>query len=642
MREQKLKLTFIILLYLEIIYHLFTFKSLDITSFLYITIFTLFTSLFIDLITNLFMHKNNRRSFLIIITFLTILFITQFINYLFYGNIISIYSLFNGGQVFEFFGQIVSVIKSNIFPIILLLIPIILLLTIKKHILIFDINYKNIAYKFGSLILVYVVCILSLNFDQKDIYSATNLYYNKHVPNQSVQLLGLMTTMRLDVKRTISGFEESVTVGFTSSGEPIAEEVVYNITDIDFSSLIASQSNKTINNIHQYISGTPASKQNEYTGYFKDKNLIYITAEAFSPIAVDPILTPTLYKLVNTGFRFNNFYTPVYYVSTSDGEYVTLTSLLPKESVWSMSKSSSNYLPYTYGNVFSDLGYITNAYHNGEYKYYNRHKSHPNMGYKYMGCGNGLQKLMNCKQWPQSDLEMINGTFDLYSDNEKFMTYFMSISGHLEYNFFGNNMAYKNRKLVADMPYSNAIKAYMATQIELDKALESLISKLDAKGILDDTVIVLSADHYPYGLKTNEMKEVMMIEDEKFDSHKNFLAIWNNTMTENIEIDKYAMSLDILPTVLNLFGIQFDSRLLMGRDILSDSDGLVIFNDRSWITEYGKYNAAKNIFTPFKDSIPENYIEEINNIVYNKYVISKNILETNYYKHVFGGNTNGH
>ena len=67
------------------------------------------------------------------------------------------------------------------------------------------------------------------------------------------------------------------------------------------------------------------------------------------------------------------------------------------------------------------------------------------MGYNFMACGNGLQKLMNCKPWPQSDLEMINATFDLYSDNENFMTYYMSISGHLEYNFGGNNMAYRNK-----------------------------------------------------------------------------------------------------------------------------------------------------------------------------------------------------
>ena len=107
-------------------------------------------------------------------------------------------------------------------------------------------------------------------------------------------------------------------------------------------------------------------------------------------------------------------------------------------------------------------------------------------------------------------------------------------------------------------------------------------------------------------------------------------------MKKNIKIDKIAESLDILPTILNLFGINYDSRLLIGKDILSDTDGLVILNDRSWITKYGKYNASTQKFTSLtEEEIPENYVNKINEIVANKFVISKNILDTNYYKHVF-------
>ena len=197
-------------------------------------------------------------------------------------------------------------------------------------------------------------------------------------------------------------------------------------------------------------------------------------------------------------------------------------------------------------------------------------------------------------------------------------------------------MAYKHRAEVKDLPYSDAIKAYIATNMELDKALESLINKLEEKGILDDTVIVMSADHYPYGLKNEQINEVTPMEDEKFDIHKNNLIIWNNNIPYT-EINKYAMSIDILPTILNLFGFEYDSRLLIGRDILSNSDGIVILSDRSWINEYGKYNASKKKFTAFKDNIPEGYVEKMNEEVYNKYVISKNILENDYYRTIFEG-----
>lgn len=642
MKYKKMLIIFLNLLYLELIYHLFIFNSFKLKHIFLITIFTVLSTIFIDLITSLFTKKVNKWLMIIINCFLSVLFIAQIINYRFYGNVISIYSIIHGGQVFGFLSAIFSVLWQNIICVILLLIPIPLYIIFNKKIETDNLSWKVILKKNGLLIIVFILSLLSLQTDKKEIYSAKNLYYYRHAPLETVKKLGMLTALRLDLERTITGFEENLTKVTDLNLPEVKEDtknedkIKYNIEDIDFLKLAEEETKTEIKNIHYYMANETPTKQNKYTGMFKDKNLIVITAEAFSPIAVNEALTPTLYKLVNQGFTFTNFYSPIYYVSTSDGEYVSLTSLLPKESVWSFYKSSKNYLPYVYGNVFKNLGYETYAFHDGQYKYYDRNLSHPNMGYKYMACGNGLEKLMNCKKWPQSDLEMINATFDMYSNEEKFVAYYMSISGHLEYNFYGNNMANKNKALVADTEYSDKIKAYIACQIELDKALEELINKLKEKDILDDTVIVLSADHYPYGLTNDDINSVTPLEDAKFDIHKNNLIIWSNTMKKNIKIDKIAESLDILPTILNLFGINYDSRLLIGKDILSDTDGLVILNDRSWITKYGKYNASTQKFTSLtEEEIPENYVNKINEIVANKFVISKNILDTNYYKHVF-------
>ena len=642
MKYKKMLIIFLNLLYLELIYHLFIFNSFKLKHIFLITIFTVLSTIFIDLITSLFTKKVNKWLMIIINCFLSVLFIAQIINYRFYGNVISIYSIIHGGQVFGFLSAIFSVLWQNIICVILLLIPIPLYIIFNKKIETDNLSWKVILKKNGLLIIVFILSLLSLQTDKKEIYSAKNLYYYRHAPLETVKKLGMLTTLRLDLERTITGFEENLTKVTDLNLPEIKEDtknedkIKYNVEDIDFLKLAEEETKTEIKNIHYYMANETPTKQNKYTGMFKDKNLIVITAEAFSPIAVNEALTPTLYKLVNQGFTFTNFYSPIYYVSTSDGEYVSLTSLLPKESVWSFYKSSKNYLPYVYGNVFKNLGYETYAFHDGQYKYYDRNLSHPNMGYKYMACGNGLEKLMNCKKWPQSDLEMINATFDMYSNEEKFVAYYMSISGHLEYNFYGNNMASKNKALVADTEYSDKIKAYIACQIELDKALEELINKLKEKDILDDTVIVLSADHYPYGLTNDDINSVTPLEDAKFDIHKNNLIIWSNTMKKNIKIDKIAESLDILPTILNLFGINYDSRLLIGKDILSDTDGLVILNDRSWITKYGKYNASTQKFTSLtEEEIPKNYVNKINEIVANKFVISKNILDTNYYKHVF-------
>jgi hypothetical protein len=97
------------------------------------------------------------------------------------------------------------------------------------------------------------------------------------------------------------------------------------------------------------------------------------------------------------------------------------------------------------GNQLKRLGYITKAYHNHSYDYYDRHLSHPNAGYEYKGLGNGLNVT---KTWPESDLEMMELTLPEYIGNQPFHAYYMTVSGHMRYTFKGNFIANKNKKVV--------------------------------------------------------------------------------------------------------------------------------------------------------------------------------------------------
>jgi len=384
--------------------------------------------------------------------------------------------------------------------------------------------------------------------------------------------------------------------------------------------------------MHQYFNSIPPTPKNEYTGKFKGYNLIFITAESFSPYAVHEDLTPTLYKLVNEGYNFTNFYNPIWGVSTTDGEYVACTGLIPKDGVWSFLKSSDNYLPFVMGNQLKNLGYNTVAYHNHSYKYYDRHLSHPNMGYEYKGIGNGLNVK---KTWPESDIEMMEKSIPEYIDNEPFHAYYMTVSGHMQYNFFGNYIALKNKKLVDHLPYSTEAKAYISTQIELDKSLEYLLDKLEEKGVADKTLIVLSSDHYPYGLNKKTIDELAGHPvEENFEIYKSPLIIYSKDM-EQVTIDKPSSSLDIIPTISNLLGLEYDSRLLMGMDIFSDFDPLVIFQNKSYITNRGRYNSITKEFIPNKGEVIEDeYINMFSYIVNSKFYYSTKILETDYYNKI--------
>ena len=190
----------------------------------------------------------------------------------------------------------------------------------------------------------------------------------------------------------------------------------------------------------------------------------------------------------------------------------------------------------------------------------------------------------------------------------------------------------KNKEYVDHLDYNESVKGYLATQIELDKAMELLLNKLEEVGKLDNTVIVLTADHFPYNLNIKDINTLSSYDrDILIEANSNNLIIYNSKMKSTV-VDKVGMSIDVLPTVLNLFGMEYDSRIIMGKDILSTSTGIAIFKDKSWVTNKGTYYASKSEFVG--EDVDEEYIQNINNIVNNRTAISRMIVINDYYREI--------
>ena len=217
------------------------------------------------------------------------------------------------------------------------------------------------------------------------------------------------------------------------------------------------------------------------------------------------------------------------------------------------------------------------------------------------------------------------------------MTFYITVSGHAPYNLTGgNSISIKNKKYVNDLPYSTSIKAYLASQIELDRAVEKLINKLEEKGVLKDTVIALVGDHYPYTIDIDEINLVSSYErDSIVEVNRSNFIIWNSEIENPIQIDKVGSQIDVLPTLLNLFGVEYDSRTIIGQDILSDNPGIAIFSNRSWVSDYGTYFSSQKNFVPNSDTlIEDNYVTNINKSVANKFTMSNLFVKYNIYENI--------
>ena len=621
-------LNYIVLIFFEAMFALISFDIYSKSEVLSILIYSLFSSFIMTILMTVGSEKTNKIFSYIIYFVLCFWFALEAIFKSFLQTFFSLDCFKLSDQAMGFAGETIKVIVGNIHYLILFFLPFILLIIFRKKI---DLNIKeNKKYLYSYIILIplsflsYRLYINSTK-DNKDI-SLYDLYYNTNNIPLSIQKMGVLSSTGLDIYRNIFGFEDKV-IEVNYEEENNDEDLfVYekNNLDLDLSS------NKLNKDIKEYIDNNPGTSKNKYTGMFENKNLIFVVAESFSEIGIDKDRTPTLYKLTNNGFIFDNFYVP-YYLSTIGGEFQSLTGLYPNYSTLTKWKSGKNSFPYGLATVFKDKGYNTYAYHAHNGYFQNRYKYLKSLGFdNFKACNMGLN--INCNMWPESDIEMIKATTNDYINSDKpFMTYYMTVSGHLDYIKEGNSIVSKNWDLVKNLDYSDKAKSYLATQIELDRAMESLLKELENKGILEDTVIVLLADHYPYGLSLEEINELSSYKrDELFEINHNALIIYNSNM-KNINITKVGMPIDVLPTIYNLFDIKYDSRLFAGSDLLSNSEGMVILDNLSWITDRGRYNSLNG---KYSGDIDSDYISNINNIIQNKIIFSRNMITYDGYRYI--------
>lgn len=617
------------LIFLEVLFAFIVFDSYMKSSIIVTFLFLIPIALFNTIIFSLFKRKINFIIGCFLYSVLGVYFSLQIVFKQVFDSFFQFSLIALGDQVLSFGKETILSILTNFHYIVLAFVPLLVFIFFRNKLNLFRLKLKEAIIFVISFIISISILILYVNFVEKDsvIYK---LIYKTNDNTQSIQSLGIIHSAVLDITKTITNFEEEIII----VDKPVDENEEdifnydYNILDIDFS----KGNNSKLNN---YMINDTGTKQNEYTGIFEGKNLIYIVAESFHTIGISEELTPTLYKLVNDGFMFENFYVPNN-LSTIGGEFQAITGLYPENTILSTWRSGKNYFPYGLANKFEEYGYNTYAYHDNSYTFQDRYKYLKSQGFdNFKACRNGMEKLINCNTWPQSDLDMIDKTTSEYLDSEQpFLTYYMTVSGHFGYTKGGNYIVRKNYDLVKHLNYSEDVKGYIATQIELDKALELLINRLEEKDILDDTVIVMLADHYPYDLSIDEINEVSDYKrDNIVEVNHNNLIIWNSKLKHK-KIDKVSMSIDVLPTVYNLFGIEYDSRLLIGKDIFSNSEGIAVMKNRSWVTNKGTYYSSTGTFVPKEENISEDYVSNINQIVDNRLSVSKMIISNNYYKSV--------
>lgn len=579
----------------------------------------------------------------------------QLVYHCIFGDFMPVSQIGMGGNVVvNFNSQLLYGIRQNLLKILLLLLPliaVILCLALRRgQALKLRLRWKQTMASFAVLLALLLTVTGLMYVGRDNAFSVYRTFTNVNTStDSSYKKIGMLATTVQELRYML--FSGSGSIMITPSSLNISDvprtysSNSYNVIEsIDFTALADSTDSDILKATDEYLSNATPTRKNNYTGLLKDYNLITICAESFCPWFISEELTPTLYKLSHTGILFENYYGTFQSVTTN-GEYTMCMGLYPDMSRTktdsSFNVAGTNYLPFCLGNALKGMGYQAWGYHDYIGDFYNRNITHANMGYTFKAADSGLAMKID---WPSSDLEMMEASVDDYiNSGEPFHAYYMTFSGHYQYNW-DNAMSAKNRDAVKDLPYSEPVKAYIACNLELEYALEYLMQRLEEAGVADKTCIVLTNDHYPYGLTEDEYNELAgQTLDTTFEKYRNSFICYVPGLSENIVVDEYCSTADILPTLLNLFGVDYDSRLLAGTDVLSSGLHVAVLSDKSFLTKTFRYDAGTETVIPADENttVSDKLAEAYRLYVDSRFQLSGNILNSDYYAHVFSKESSG-
>ena len=479
-------------------------------------------------------------------------------------------------------------------------------------------------------------------FMQNKLQTISNkeLFAYPSIASTTINQFGVLGFGFLDIKSTmVEAPSKVIYTAFENNGKDNNNsESKREIDDTILDEIIKNEKDTTLNNINNYIKNKDITDYNSHTGMFEGKNLIVIMMESTNDIIINKDLYPNFYKLYSEGISFKNNYSPRNSCATGNNEFSGMTGLYTIQNNCTANVFSNNTYFTSIFNIFKNAGYRATSMHDYTEQYYVRNIIHKNLGSEAYYNANDLNiKYYNeYKNWA-SDEDFMNAAMDITlndTSNKPFMLWLTTVSGHQPYKV-SSVEGDKYLSITEGTDYSMEVRRYMSKLKTFDNGLGILLDKLKASGKLDDTVIVMYGDHYPYGLKNKDISSVLTYNLDDYEVERVPMVIYNSTIKSEV-VEKYSSYINLTPTLANLFNLDYDPRYYMGTDVFSDDYlNMVAFADGSWKNADVYYNASSGSIKYYtSNEYTTDELIRINNIVTNRMQISESIIRNNYFNYL--------
>ena len=333
----------------------------------------------------------------------------------------------------------------------------------------------------------------------------------------------------------------------------------------------------------EFFANKKIEDDNEMTGVFKDKNVVMIMLESIDDWLLTEDIMPNLCKLQQEGIDFTNNYAPTFGCGfTFNTEFTSLVGFTTPKSVTTSTNFIKNDFRYALPNMFNNAGYISKTFHYNKPNFYNRRAMHTLFGAEeYVSF---LDYVPEEVAVMDSNITDIDEVYKKMTENNKFFDFLITYSAHLPYDNNEHIKIKEAKKLYPDLvknPQTEMDNAKLLAH-DTDVFIGKLVDKLEADGLLDNTVLVFYADHWTYGYSNQDELKAMLPKDKvDFELHKVPFIIYSKGQ-KPIKVDKITKTLDIYPTLMNLFGLE-KHPYYAGDDAFDpDNSGYVYFEHGQW------------------------------------------------------------
>jgi len=394
--------------------------------------------------------------------------------------------------------------------------------------------------------------------------------------------------------------------------------------------------------IEHYFAAQPEKQENAMTGILEGKNVVLVLMESMDDWMIGQH-TPTISRLMEEGINFTRFYTPPYGgIRTFNTEFCMNTgSFLSSQGGYAFDYVT-NHFNQSLASQLREEGYSAKTFHYNDPTFYSRGEFSPAMGYEeYVYYADYIEETDEkvVKDLLYDDLLLFDNqglNAEFFREGKPTLNFVITRSAHLSY-IYNEVLSYWGLKKYPDFRGLTGNEetdcAYLKAKL-VDDLFARLLTELEEQGQLENTVIIGVTDHYTYGYKDMESLYALSGTREDLLLEKVPFFIWGGGL-EAREVDKVLNTSDVLPTLLNLLGVESEYDYI-GSDAFDDRyDGFVPFSNGSWIHGDIAYDASSKHFIAIsgqQQNITAEFQAEMAQRVQNFVRINNLILDTDYYK----------